>query len=50
MLEKFLTHSQSDFNLLLRISPLTEAVTKLQRPESYQYSKVSFFPLAIPRV
>jgi hypothetical protein len=40
MLEKFLTHSQKDFNLLRRNAPMTEDVTKLQRPESYQYSKV----------
>lgn len=38
MLEKFLTYSESDFGLLLRDTPVTEELAKLQRPEAYQYS------------
>jgi hypothetical protein len=43
MLEKFITHTPSQFDNLLRNSPITDDFGTLNRPESYRYSKVRFY-------
>ncbi|KAG8813532.1 hypothetical protein FRC17_001504 [Serendipita sp. 399] len=43
MLEKFLTHSPSDFDHLRRDSPVPDHIEQMKKPESYRYSKSNAF-------
>ncbi|KAG8759509.1 hypothetical protein FRC14_005797 [Serendipita sp. 396] len=43
MLEKFITHSPSDFDFLRRDSPIPDNIEELKRPETYRYSKSDNF-------
>lgn len=47
MLEKFITHSPSEFSYLRRNSPMNDVVEAMKRPESYRYSKVRLFTVIV---